>query len=140
MKAVQGLGVLVLSVSLLCHYAHAEDSPEKSAQMAAERWLGHVDAGQYAASWQEASAYFQGIVTEKAWAAALQGVRRPLGKVISRILQSAQHTTSAPGAPDGHYVVMQFDMRFEHKQAAIETVTFLQEQDGTWKAAGYYIK
>jgi serine/threonine-protein kinase len=35
---------------------------------------------------------------------------------------------------------MQFNTRFEHKQAATETVTFLQEQDGAWKAAGYYIK
>jgi hypothetical protein len=45
-----------------------------------------------------------------------------------------------PGAPDGDYVVMQFDTRFEHKQAAVETVTFLQEKQGGWKAAGYYIK
>jgi hypothetical protein len=35
---------------------------------------------------------------------------------------------------------MQFDTRFEHKQAAVETVTFLQEKQGEWKAAGYYIK
>src|SRR5436309_782164 len=35
---------------------------------------------------------------------------------------------------------MQFDTRFEHKQAAMETVTFLQAKDGTWKAAGYDIK
>jgi hypothetical protein len=27
-----------------------------------------------------------------------------------------------------------------HKQAAVETVTFLQEKKGEWKAAGYYIK
>jgi hypothetical protein len=51
-----------------------------------------------------------------------------------------QHTTSVPGAPDGNYVVMQFATRFENKQAATETVTVLQEQDGTWEAAGYYIK
>ncbi len=140
MKAVQGLGVLVLSVSLLCHYVHAEDSLEKSAQLAVEKWLSHVDAGQYAASWQEASSYLQGSVTESGWAMTVQGVRKPLGTVLSRHLKSAQHTTSAPGAPDGHYVIMQFDTCFEHKQVAVETVTFMQEQDGTWKAAGYYIK
>jgi|SRR5262245_17025803 len=140
MKTGQWLSVLVLSVCLSSLCAHAEDSPEKSAQLAAETWLGHVDAGQYAASWQEASAYLQGAVTESGWAMAVQGVRKPLGTVLSRHLKSAQYTTSAPGAPDGRYVVMQFDTSFEHKQAAIETVTFLQEQDGTWKAAGYYIK
>ena len=140
MKTVPLLCVLVLSVCLSSLYAHAEDSPTKSAQRAAETWLGHVDAGEYAASWQEASPYFQGAVTEQVWAASLHGIRKPLGKVISRTLQSAQHTQSVPGAPDGHYVVMQFATRFEHKQAAVETVTFLHEKDGTWKAAGYHIK
>ena len=140
MNIVQLLSMLVLSVCLSSLCAHAQDSPEKSAQRAAETWLGHVDAGQYAASWQAAAAYLQGAVTESSWTTSLQGVRTPLGKVMSRHLKSAQHTTSLPGAPDGHYVVMQFDTRFEHKQAAIETVTFLQAKDGQWKAAGYYIK
>jgi hypothetical protein len=35
---------------------------------------------------------------------------------------------------------MPFNTRFEHKQVAMETVTLRHEQDGTWKAAGYYIK
>jgi hypothetical protein len=108
--------------------------------MAAEMWLGHVDAGDYAKSWREASAYFQGAVTEKALIASLNGARKPLGPVVSRQLRSVQHTTSVPGAPDGDYVVMQFDTRFENKQAAVETVTFIQEKDGKWKAVGYYIK
>jgi hypothetical protein len=44
-----------------------------------------------------------------------------------------------PGAPDGDYVVMQFDTRLANKHAAVETVTFLQEKQDAWKAAGYYI-
>ena len=140
MNIVQYLGVLVLSICLSSLCVHAEDRPEQSAQRAAETWLGHVDAVEYATSWKEASPYFQGRVTEAAWAVALQGVRTPLGTVLSRHLKSAQYTTSVPGAPDGHYVVMQFNTRLEHKQAAMETITFLQKQDGTWKAAGYYIK
>jgi hypothetical protein len=35
---------------------------------------------------------------------------------------------------------MQFDTSFENKKSAVETVTFMREKDGTWKAAGYYIK
>jgi hypothetical protein len=140
MKTGQCLCVLVFSFCLMCLCAQAEDSPEKSAQTAAETWLGQVDVGHYAESWQAASPYVQGAVTESGWATSLQGVRTPLGNVVSRNLKSAHHTTSAPGAPDGHYVVMQFDTSFEHKQGAVETVTFMQEKDGTWKAAGYYIK
>jgi ribosomal protein S17E len=35
---------------------------------------------------------------------------------------------------------MRFDTSFENKKSAVETVTFMQEKDGKWKAAGYYIK
>ena len=140
MKTACVLSVLLLSLSLWCIAVHTEDSLEKDASAAAETWLGHVDTGDYAGSWREASAYVQGAITEQAWIASLNGVRTPLGQRLSRQLTQVQHTQSMPGAPDGDYVVMQFDTRFEHKQAAVETVTFLQEKQGEWKAAGYYIK
>jgi hypothetical protein len=134
------LGVLVLSLALCCLAVHAEDTFAQGATAAAETWLGHVDAGDYAGSWREASAYVQGAITEQAWVASLTRVRTPMGPLLSRQLTQVQHTTSVPGAPDGDYVVIQFDTRFEHKQAAVETVTFMQEKKGEWKAAGYYIK
>ena len=140
MKITCALGVLVLSLALCCLAVHAEDTFAQGATAAAETWLGHVDAGDYAGSWREASAYVQGAITEQAWVASLTRVRTPLGKLLSRQLKQVQHTTSVPGAPDGDYVVMQFDTRFEHKQAAVETVTFLQEKQVEWKAAGYYLK
>ena len=74
------------------------------------------------------------------WETKAAAAREPLGKVVSRKIASQQLTHKLPGAPDGTYVVLTFDTRFEHKQAAVETVTFLQEKKGEWKAAGYYIK
>ena len=140
MKTACMLGVLVLSLSLCGMAVHAEDTFAQGATAAAETWLGHVDAGDYAGSWREASAYVQGAITEHAWVASLTRVRTPLGQRLSRQLKQVQHTTSMPGAPDGDYVVMQFDTRFTNQQAAVETVTFRQEKPGRWKAAGYYIK
>jgi len=66
--------------------------------------------------------------------------RKPLGNLVSRNLKSAKPSTELPGAPDGQYVVMQFDSSFANKKSAIETVTFVLDQDGQWKAIGYYIK
>jgi Protein of unknown function (DUF4019) len=140
MKTACALVVLVLSLSCCGIAVHAEDNFAQGATAAAETWLGHIDAGDYAGSWHEASAYVQGAITEQAWVASLTRVRTPMGPLLSRQLKQVQHTQSMPGAPDGDYVVMQFDTRFEHKQAAVETVTFLQEKQGAWKAAGYYIK
>ena len=140
MKTACSLGMLVLSLCLSCICVHANDSFEKVAALAAEKWLNHVDAGNYAGSWREASTYFQGAVQEKAWVDSLNGVRKPLGKLISRTLRSAKRAKSLPGAPDGDYVVMQFDTSFANKKTAVETVSFMQDKDAGWKAAGYYIK
>lgn len=113
---------------------------EKSATAAAQAWLGEIDAGNYSRSWKDAADYFRGAITEKGWSDALNGTRKPLGSLVSRKLASARSATSLPGAPDGNYVVMQFDTSFSNKKAAVETVTFVREKDGKWKAAGYYIK
>jgi len=66
--------------------------------------------------------------------------RQPLGSVLSRKLKTAQPQTHMPGAPDGQYLVLQFDTSFAEKKAAVETVTVGLEQDGVWRASGYYIK
>ncbi len=121
--------------SVACHGAVP---PE--AQPAAEAWLGLVDAGRYAESWTEASSYFKGAVDSKTWEHQVAAVRGPLGQLESRKLKSAQHVTSLPGAPDGDYVVFQFDAAFQRKTTAVETVTVSKEPDATWRAAGYYIK
>jgi hypothetical protein len=82
--------------------------------------------------------YFRGAVQEKAWVDSLSGVRKPLGKLISR--SSGTRSTQSHWAPDGDYVVMQFNTSFANKKTAVETVTFMQDKDAKWKAAGYYIK
>ena len=137
MKTV--LAALLLVVTLLPGLALAQDQ-EKQAVAAAQTWLALCDAGQYAASWKEASALFRGAVTEKNWTDSLEGVRKPLGAVTTRTEQTAKSATSLPGAPDGRYVVMTFATSFANRKAATETVTFLQDTDGTWRAAGYFIK
>jgi len=120
--------------------AFADEAGEKAATAAAPAWLKQIDAGNYAASWRDASVSFKGAVTEKGLVDALSRARKPLGPLVSRKLTTAQSATSLPGAPDGNYVVMQFDSSFANKKSAVETVTFMKEKDGKWKAAGYYIK
>jgi len=113
---------------------------EKAAQVAAEAWLSLVDAGNYAKSWTEAAVGFKRVVDQPGWEKALDGVRAPLGKVFSRTLKAAKYSTTLPGAPDGEYVVIQFDTSFEKKQSAVETVTPTKESDGRWRVSGYFIK
>ncbi|HEX8960623.1 MAG TPA: DUF4019 domain-containing protein [Geobacteraceae bacterium] len=140
---MKALRLLVVVAFVLCFAAIpvlAGSANEKAALASARAWLSLIDNGQYAESWKEASAYFRGAVGEEAWKESLAGVRGPLGKVVSRAAGKAREATQLPAAPDGTYVVMQFTTSFEHKKRAIETVTFVQEQGGRWRAAGYFIK
>ena len=113
---------------------------EKAAIASAEKWLTIVDKGKYMESWKESSEYFKQAVTREQWEQAVKAVREPLGKLISRKVKSATYTSSLPGAPDGQYVVIQFNTSFENKKSGIETVTPMIDKDGIWRVSGYYIK
>jgi len=131
---------VIFCLALNLGVVFADSAAEKATVAAAQSWLGEIDSGNYATSWKQASSYFQGAVTEKNWTDALNGTRKPLGKLLSRKIVKTQSATSLPGAPDGNYLVMQFDTSFANKKSAVETVTFMREKDGSWRAAGYYIK
>jgi len=120
--------------------APTQSSSANAATAAAKMWLAAIDDGHFAGSWTSASDYFRGAITQDKWVSALEGARKPLGSLLSREVNSAQPMTELPGAPDGQYVIMEFNTSFDAKKSAIETVTFLQEKDGQWRAAGYYIK
>jgi hypothetical protein len=131
---------VLAALTFLAVPAHAQDAAAiASAQAAASAWLALTDAGQYTQSWEQAAGLFQASVSKTHWQSALQNVRLPLGKLKSRHLKSAKFTRSLPGAPDGEYVVIQYESQFENMPAALETVTPLREKDGSWKVSGYFI-
>jgi len=107
---------------------------------AAKSWLKLVDDGAYDQSWTESAEYFKNNVSEDKWERAIEPVRKPLGKVLSREVKNSTYTTEVPGAPDGKYVIIQFETSFENKRSAVETVTPMLEPDGQWHVSGYYIK
>ena len=110
------------------------------AERAALDWLAMADAADAAGTWAAAASLFRRSVPEDHWARSLRAARAPLGGVVSRALREARQTNELPGAPDGEYVIFQFDTRFEHKRAAVETVTPMRDTDGSWRVSGYYIR
>jgi hypothetical protein len=133
--------IFVLCVLLWTCPALAQGSEEqKAAIAAAQHWLALIDAGQYVRSWQESAAYFRNAIAEDQWEQVLNATRQPLGGLVSRTVKSTVYTTSLPGAPDGEYVVIQFETSFEGKKSAIETVTPMFEENGGWRVSGYFIK
>ena len=124
----------------LASAAQAADKPEDLAQSAAESWLKLTDAGDAGASWDQAAKLFKGAVTKEQWTGAIAGVRPPLGKVVSRKVTSRQYTEKLPGAPEGKYVVIQYETVFENRASAVETVTPMLDPDGVWRVSGYLIR
>lgn len=113
---------------------------EQAAVSAAKAWLSLVDNEEYAGSWDEAAQYFKAAVSKEKWEQMAQATRQPLGKNISRELESKNYRMSLPGAPDGKYVVIQFKASFENKKSSIETITPMLDKDGKWRVSGYFIK
>lgn len=135
------LCLVIIGLVLCITNATASDTEnEKAAIASAEKWLILADEGKYIESWNEASEYFKQNIKQDQWEQAVQNVRKPLGKLISRKVVSASYKTSLPGAPDGEYVIIVFNTSFENKKSGIETVTPKMEKDGVWRVSGYYIK
>ncbi|MBD8702112.1 DUF4019 domain-containing protein [Sphingomonas sp. CFBP 13714] len=112
---------------------------ETEASSAARKWVDLLDASQWDASWRAAAKVFQSSITSAQWEASNQSVREPLGRVSSRILQSAVQTKTLPGAPAGDYQVLQFQTRFASKPEGVETVV-LSHENGSWRVSGYFIR
>jgi Protein of unknown function (DUF4019) len=143
MKTRAGVPIIVLSLvlGLMCHASLMAGPDEERAGLdSAGAWLTLVDAGQYDKSWDQAASIFKESLSKDQWVKALNNVRTPLGKVISRTSASTTYTTSLPGVPDGQYVVIQYNTSFENKKAAIETVTPMLDKNGKWRVSGYFIK
>lgn len=129
------IGLLILMCPAL-----AQIGIEEQAIHEAKAWLRLVDSGEYEKSWEQASTLFRNALDQPTWKKALDATRIPLGEVITREVKSAHLATSLPGAPDGEYVVIQFATTFELKESAIETVTPMREEDGSWRVSGYFIR
>lgn len=118
----------------------AEVKREAVAQGEGLLWLGLVDAGNYDESWQAMSPEFKKEVSKRKWKATASAIRKPLGKVSSRKVKSAEYTKELPGAPEGEYVVARFETSFEKKPAAVETVILVLGMDLNWRVSSYSVK
>lgn len=131
--------------------AMAADKPEDAAQAAAESWLRLVDGGDYSGSWNQAASAFKGAVKASDWTRMAEGIRNPLGKLVSRRLKSREYSEKGPatrmvggkiyswGGP-GKCVTIQYEATFANKASAIETVIPVPDSDGVWRVSGYSVR
>jgi hypothetical protein len=137
---IVGLFTLLASLGMAGSAESKIADKKEAAVAAAKEWLVLVDDGKLGESWDATAELFQNAVPKGQWAQQLGGSRTPLGKVLKRELKSKAFKTSLPGAPDGEYVVIQFETSFTDKKTAVETITPMLEKDGRWRVSGYFIR
>lgn len=140
MKRIVTAGVLASIIVAALPLALRAQQADPAAQVSVTSWLALVDAQDYAQSWQAAAAFFRNAVTAEKWQDAARIARGPLGALRSRTEKSVTSAKTLPAAPDGEYVVFQFNTVFERKAAAAETVTAVREPDGNWRVVGYFVR
>jgi hypothetical protein len=131
--------VLFFTLAAILSAASPEADAVSAAQSAAKSWLADIDTGRYGDSWEHAATLMRKAISKADWENAASSARGPFGAVKSRTVQSATYTKSLPNAPDGEYVVILYDAKFE-KGAATETVVPMREKDGSWRVSGYFIR
>lgn len=131
--------LLLLGLILVSMNGYASDEKKRDADQAAGKWLALIDGRQYRDSWDQAASLFKQQVSVDNWLQSITAARKPLGNMISRQLISATYATSLPGAPDGEYVVLQYQTTFRYKKSAVETVTPMLDND-RWRVSGYYVR
>lgn len=134
----------VLAVTMLmtgCGMMDQSSKPEAQAGIkAAGEWLALLDASDYAASWSNAAPFFRNAVPCEQWMTSMTAFRAPMGKSLTRKVKTARLANTLPGAPDGQYVLIQFESAFERKREAVETTTMMLETNGQWLVSGYFIR
>lgn len=65
MRAISFILITMLLTCFGFNPLFAESQAEKTAVSAAQVWLSLIDSGNYSDSWNEASTYFRGAVTEQ---------------------------------------------------------------------------
>lgn len=138
-RVLQNWFLIVMALCALPATAQEQQAID-DAKRAAATWLAQLDQGDYAGTWQKAAALFKGAVPQASWEQVARQAREPLGRLKSREVKAVTFTRSLPGVPDGEYVVIQYTSAFEKRASALETVTPMRDQDGTWRVSGYYVK
>ncbi len=109
---------------------------EAAGSLAAAGWLVLLDRKDWGRAWESSSAMFRSTVPLAAWMDGMPKIRGEFGAFTERTPVNAVYKTTLQGKPDGEYVTVIFDTKFEKKELE-EIVTTVREADGKWRITGY---
>ncbi len=157
-RKVRALACLVLTAALIPVLAQqaAPPAPPQPAQRAAPardidpnslaaagiQAAQLIDAGRAGEVWDGASAVAKRSVDRNKFSDSITAQRKPLGATTARrwTLVSRHSTAGTEQLPAGTYANVEFDTQFSGNRSGHELISFRQDEDGTWRLAGYVLK
>lgn len=136
--------VLMISCLVMIFYPMISEKPDpekaEGATAAAMQFLTLVDADKFEQSWEDTADLLKKKISRKDWNENLAKARGALGPVIERAQEGIKYSSEAKDSPEGDYIVLIFESRFQAADDITETVTVMLEEDGVWRVAGYYVQ
>jgi hypothetical protein len=120
--------------------AKSDPDKENAGKLAASGWLVLLDRRDWGTAWENSSAVFRKNVPLSSWMDGIPKVREPFGPLVERQAAEVVYKTALAGHPDGDYVTVVFQSRFDKKSDAKELVTATRETDGRWRVTGYSVQ
>jgi len=138
--------LIVISLVIII-YPQLSKKPDEqrleASRIAVAAFLEQIDAGQYAQSWDTASAYMKNDIPREQWIAQLTETREQVGKLVERTEEKhlyANNLEEKKGVPAGEYFTFIYSAKYEKRDEVRETVTLMFEKDKVWRVAGYFTK
>ncbi|MBC5766829.1 DUF4019 domain-containing protein [Ramlibacter albus] len=118
--------------------AAAQDAEKENVgRLTAQAWLVVLDRRDWGVAWDNSSNLFRRNVPLDKWMDAIPKVREPFGVLVERRPVQTVYKTTLPGHPNGEYVTVIFESKFDRKADVVERVTTMREPDGRWRVTGY---
>ena len=142
MKQLIILVSVVLSIPIFCTGQQFDNiiEAERVAIVSMNSWLKLVDDNKYGRSWDESAQLFKNSVIRTEWIQLLKNTRRPLGRLINREPISLTYTTSMLNAPEGEYVVIEYNTAFKEQSNVTEIITLVRINEESWRVLGYFVR
>lgn len=141
------LAMLALSTAFAPAMAQQQPAPARdidpnSLASAAMQAAQLIDAGRAGEVWDGASAVAKRSVDRKKFTDSIATQRKPLGATSARrwTVVSRHSTAGTQQLPAGTYANVEFDTQFAGNRTGHELISFRQDEDGTWRLAGYVLK
>ncbi len=135
--------VLIIAAAFMIIYPILNETPDaekaEKARSVAIEFLQLIDAEKYPESWQMAAGMMQEKIGQQEWVEKLAKARARSGALVEREEESVSYSPTAKDSPDGEYLTLVFDSKYQRVESISEYVTVMLD-DGHWKVAGYFIQ